>query len=158
MKGDQRNEETNIHWKRADRGAQDPVRRKRRREAGSVKPYLVQSFINDYGETASVRVVAPKSDAERVVEVSETEITLSPEANAVYVCGEVSALTLSDLPSSGSFVVVFTSGAEPTVLTVPQTLFMPEDFLVDADTRYEINVRDGYALAAGWPAAQEAEQ
>lgn len=158
MKGEQRNEETNICWKSAYGGAQEPVRRKRRREAGRVKPYLVQSFVNDYGETGSARLVAPQSGTERVVEVSDAEITLSPEANAVYVCGEVSALTLSDFPAGGSFVLVFTSGAEATVLTVPQTLVMPEAFLVDANTRYEINVRDGYALAAGWPATQEAEQ
>ena len=115
-----------------------------------MKPYLIQSFKNDLGETDRARMIAPEREADRVLPVSGTEVTLLPEAGAVYECGAVTALTLSGLPGNGAFAVVFTSGAEATVLTVPTDLVMPENFTVEANTRYEISVRDGYALCAGW--------
>ena len=115
-----------------------------------MRPYLIQSFKNDLGETDRARLIAAQSKAARVVEVSGAELTLNPETNAVYACGEVTALTISSYPAEGSFTVVFTSGASAATLTVPQTLAMPDSFRVEANTRYEINVRDGYALCAGW--------
>jgi hypothetical protein len=123
-----------------------------------MKPYDIQNFKSDRGEVDSVRRIAPGEGAERLRELQGTDITLSPEADTVYLCGTLSALTLSDFPASGSFVVIFRSGAVPTVLTVPVALAMPEDFTVEANTRYEIHVRDGYALAAGWQADPAREE
>ncbi len=122
-----------------------------------MKSYVIQNFKNDRGELGSVRRISSAEGAERLCELPGTDITLNPEAETGYLCGTVSALTLSDYPAKGSFLVVFRSGAVPTVLTVPVALVMPEDFSVEANTRYEIHVRDGYALAAGWEsdAAQE---
>ena len=120
------------------------------KEAVGMKPYDIQNFKNDRGEVESVRHIAPGEGVERLRELQGTDLTLSPEAETVYLCGTLSALTLSDYPTSGSFIVIFRSGAVPTVLTVPLALAMPEDFTVEANTRYEIHVRDGYALAAGW--------
>lgn len=114
-----------------------------------MNPYVIQNFRNDRGEVDSAKLITPQGK-EQLRDLSGAEITLHPENGAVYACGELSALTLTDFPAVGSFVVTFTSGAEPTVLTVPQTLAMPEDFDLEANTRYEINVRDGYALCAGW--------
>ena len=115
-----------------------------------MRPYIVQNLKSDLGETSSARVVDPFHGMARSEEKPGTEVTIQPETGVVYECGEAAALTLSDCPEKGSFAVVFTSGAEPTVLTVPNTLHMPEDYAVEADTRYEIHVRDGYALCAGW--------
>ena len=115
-----------------------------------MKPYLIQSLKNDLGETSRARLIGGRSDGGQVVEVAGAEVSLSLEANTVYLCGEVTALTISSFPAKGSFVVVFTSGAAPTTLTVPQTMAMPGGFQVEANTRYEINVQDGYALCAGW--------
>lgn len=115
-----------------------------------MKPYLIQSFKNDLGETDHARLIGSRTGAERVIQVSGTEPVLCPKVNAVYDCGEVSVLTISSFPASGMFSVVFISGASPATLTIPQTLAMPDRFQVEANTRYEINVRDGYALCAGW--------
>lgn len=115
-----------------------------------MKPYVIQSFKSDRGEIADARLLSVSNDAVRVIEVSGTEVELQPEDRTVYNCGELTALTLLSFPAKGAFVVVFTSGTQATTLTVPQTLCMPADFAVEAGTRYEINVRDGYALCAGW--------
>lgn len=88
---------------------------------------------------------------ETVTDLSSTSITLASAANnTIYQYGELTALTISSIPASGAFIITFTSGATPTVLTVPNTMIMPDGFAVEANTRYEINVRDGYALVAGW--------
>lgn len=115
-----------------------------------MKPYVIQTFKNDRGEVDRSRFIARQDAVERICQLPGAEITLTPEAETVYVCGTLSALTLSDYPPVGSFAVIFTSGQDPTVLTIPQTLVMPEDFTLEANTRYEIHVRDGFALAAGW--------
>ena len=115
-----------------------------------MKPYVIQNFKSDKGEITEARLLAVPGDAVRVVDAPGTEIELQPENRTVYHCGELTALTLSGFPAAGSFVLVFTSGAEAATLTVPQTLSMPADFTVEANTHYEISVRDGYALCAGW--------
>ena len=115
-----------------------------------MKPYFIQSFKNDLGETVSARLIAAKNNSERISEVTGTEVTIHPEDCTRYICGELEALTLSDYPEHGAFLVVFTSGSTATTLTVPTGLVMPDNFTVEANTRYEINVRDGYALCAGW--------
>lgn len=82
---------------------------------------------------------------------ASASITLDSAAdNTIYEYGELTALTISSIPSFGAFIITFTSGATPTVLTVPNTMIMPDRFTVEANTSYEINVRDGYALCAGW--------
>ncbi len=115
-----------------------------------MRPYVVQNLKNDLGETASARVIAPQNAHTRTVSADGAEVTIQPKDQVFYVCGETAALTLTDYPEKGSFAVVFTSGAAPTVLTVPNTLRMPDDFTVEANTRYEINVLNGFALCAGW--------
>lgn len=115
-----------------------------------MRPYVVQNLRSEFGETASARLISPRGAASRILALEGTEVTIRPETGTVYECGEVTTLTLSELPASGSFLVVFTSGQNATTLTVPQTLAMPEGFAVAANTRYELSVRDGYALCAGW--------
>lgn len=85
--------------------------------------------------------------------VSGTSVNLDPETYHYYVCGELTALTVTSSPSSGSWSVRFTSGSTATVLTMPNTVVMPDGFDVEASTVYEINVLDNYALVASWPVA-----
>ena len=86
-----------------------------------------------------------------VTDLSSTSITLAnANNNTEYNYGELSALTISSIPATGYFEITFTSGSTATVLTVPNTMIMPDSFAVEANTRYEINCKDGYALVAGW--------
>ena len=83
--------------------------------------------------------------------VSGTTATITASANTIYKCGELTALTISSIPESGAFTVIFTSGSTETVFTEPSSMTMPDGFSVEANKRYEISVSDGYAVAASWP-------
>lgn len=92
-----------------------------------------------------------KCDPHTVTDLSSTSITLANAAdNTIYECGELTSLTVTAIANPGEFSITFTSGSTATVLTVPNTMIMPDGFAVEASTRYEINVKNGYALAAGW--------
>lgn len=83
--------------------------------------------------------------------ISGTTATIAASANTIYNCGELTALTISSVPASGAFTVIFTSGSTATVFTEPSGMTMPDGFSVEANKRYEINVSDGYAVVASWP-------
>ena len=85
--------------------------------------------------------------------VSGTTAEFAASANTIYKCGELTALTITSLPESGSFTVIFTSGSTPTTFTEPSGMVMQDDFSVEANRRYEINVSDGYAVVGSWEAS-----
>ena len=84
------------------------------------------------------------------VEVSGTTPTIAAENNIAYICGEVTTLDITSFPEDGTFIVEFDSGTTATVLEIDDGITMPEDFTVEANYHYEINVRKGYGLANGW--------
>ena len=81
----------------------------------------------------------------------------TPTINALpgmrYMCGEVSTITITP-PASGVVVVMFTSGSTVAALNVPSTVKWANGFdpsTLDANTVYEIKIRDGlYASALKW--------
>ncbi len=83
--------------------------------------------------------------------VSGPTPTITPANNTIYECGELTSLTVTDPPATGSYVIRFTSGSTATTTTIPASIIFPEAFSAEANTRYEINVEDGYAVAVGWP-------
>ena len=90
-----------------------------------------------------------------VVTLSGMTQTIAAADNAIYQCGELTSLTVSSFPASGIFEIIFTSGSTPTVTNFPTSIKFPTaDNLFEgceANTRYEINVSDGYALVGSWP-------
>lgn len=110
--------------------------------------YSVQSLTDPQKAQARTNIGAQASVIRETV--SGTSATLDTEVDTLYLCGEMTALTIDTYPPTGIFSVVFTSGTTATVLTVPQTLIMPDGFTVEANKRYEINVMDGYAVVAEW--------
>lgn len=84
------------------------------------------------------------------VTVSGTTPTISPAANTIYNCGELTSLTISNAPATGSYSIVFTSGATATTTTIPATILGLEDFAPEANTLYEINVLDNRAVVGSW--------
>lgn len=84
------------------------------------------------------------------VSVSSVTPTITPEANTVYQCGELSSLTITNPPATGAWSVVFTSGATATVTTIPSSILGLEDFAAEANTLYEINVLDNRAVIGSW--------
>ena len=90
------------------------------------------------------------------VTVSGTTPSIAALSGIQYVCGEVSTLDIT-LPASGCVDVVFTSGSTPTVLTVTPptgvTVKWANGFdptALEANTTYEINIKDGLGVAASW--------
>lgn len=77
--------------------------------------------------------------------ISGTTPTITPEANTVYQCGELSSLTISNPPATGKYSIVFYSGATPT------TTVGIENFAAEANKRYKITVEDNYATYDSWP-------
>ena len=113
----------------------------------------VISWTNDGGKTnpPSVDLAAAVEDV-FVVSVSGTTPSITGVANTRYICGEVTTISITP-PQSGIIDVVFTSGSPAAVLTLPNTVLMPEWFEVETDMVYEINIADGvYGSVMAWAA------
>ena len=85
-----------------------------------------------------------------VENISGTAPVITAESNHIYVCGEVG--TLDFTPSAtGVCEVIFTSGATPTTLVVPNTVRMPDWFVVQPNSTYEISIFNGiYGAVTVW--------
>lgn len=104
-----------------------------------------------YNNTGAINTRAV--DAVSKITLPGTTPTLTPVVYTSYECGTLTSLTVTNPPATGPWSVRFTSGSTATVLTMPNTVVMPDGFEVEANTVYEINVLDNYALVASWPVA-----
>lgn len=85
-------------------------------------------------------------------------VAINPKNNTVYLCGEVSALTITNVPALSIFVVRLTSGSTPAKLRVPEDVFMPDEFEIaengvyelKANQTYELNIMDKYCMVYSW--------
>ena len=77
---------------------------------------------------------------------------ITAEAGKRYICGEVSEISFTP-SASGLCEVRFTSGTTAAVLTLPQTVVMPDWWTgVEAGYTYEISIADGiYGAVMAWP-------
>ena len=78
---------------------------------------------------------------------SDTSQTLAE--NTFYIWPEMSALTITCPATGGPYAFRFTSGSTATTLTMTG-ITMPDDFAVEANKVYEVNVYEGYGLAVSW--------
>lgn len=76
--------------------------------------------------------------------------TFTAQDNSIYTGGILTSLTLDDYPASGEFTIVFESGSTPTTTSFPASILGLETFAAEADTLYEINIKDGRAVWHGW--------
>ena len=87
--------------------------------------------------------------------VSGSTPTIAAEGNKMYVCGEVSTLSITP-PASGITDIIFESGSTPTVLTLGSGITCPEwfdDENLEADTIYELNINEGLLSVGMWGAS-----
>lgn len=98
-----------------------------------------------------------KADKTQKRELTAFNSTLLPENNWFYEFinpMESLVIDLTDITTDRYiFALRFHSGSTATVLTMPSAITMPDGFEVEANKTYEINVMDGYALVASWPAS-----
>ena len=106
--------------------------------------------INPINGTADLGSV--KADYSDYIEnVAGTAVTITGEANYRYICGEVVTLSVTP-PAKGTIDVIFSSGSTATVLTLPNTVKMPEWWTgPETDHTYELIITDGvYGAVMSW--------
>ena len=82
--------------------------------------------------------------------VSGATPTIVGQDGHVYICGKVTSLNFTP-SATGLCEVIFTSGATPTNLTIPNTVMMPDWFVMEANKTYEISVLEGtYGAVMSW--------
>lgn len=85
-----------------------------------------------------------------IVTVTGANPVINGVSNTMYICGEVSTITINP-PADGSIIdVIFTSGSTVAVLTLPQTVQMPYWFEVEANKTYEINIFQNLGAVMSW--------
>lgn len=94
--------------------------------------------LDDYEKKPTVNVI---SDANPVIE---------PADNNIYKCGACETLTLDNIPETGSYLIIFTSGETATTTLLPETLLGIDDFVPEVNTIYEISVLDNRAVVGSW--------
>jgi hypothetical protein len=116
---------------------------------------FVAQFAHSYPTPAITMIAVPSSGvvvgaitaieaAQKTVTASGTTPTITPAANTVYNCGELTSLTISNPPAIGNFWIWFTSGATPTTVTGI------DNFTPEANKVYRISVENGYATYDSW--------
>lgn len=116
---------------------------------GYVKP---QGGIPATDMTSAVQAALAAAVPTVVTLTGSTPVIAEAQNNTIYEAGEVTSLTVQSVASGASFIVRFSSpDGTATALTMPSSVYMPSGFTVEPYGRCEINVADGYALAAFWP-------
>ena len=116
---------------------------------GDVTAEAVASAIGDMtsAQAAQARSDLGAASAETTVTVDGATPTITPAANTIYNCGELTSLTIDSQPATGKYSIIFYSGATATVVSGI------DNFTVEANKRYRIDVEDGYATFDSWPYA-----
>lgn len=114
---------------------------------GTLYNVYVELLIVDGNNRFCLSIINAQTET---VNVSGTTPTITPAANTIYKCGELTSLTISNPPATGAYSIVFTSGATATTTTIPATILGLESFAAEANTLYEINVLDNRAVVGSW--------
>lgn len=120
--------------------------------AGDTTQSQSQNAVGTYTEDAklAIRNMIDATGESATITVSGTDPVIQASRNARYMCGEVTSLNFTPC-ASGICEVIFTSGSSLTVLTLPETVKMPEWFEVETNRTYEISVVDGvYGAVMVW--------
>lgn len=78
-----------------------------------------------------------------IKDTASTTATIAAQANTRYIYGTLTELTVSSLPSEGIVNILFTSGTTPTVVSLPNTVKMPDWYSVGANMTVMIGITDG---------------
>lgn len=108
---------------------------------------LFNAFVELDGDWIYLKIINAQTQTRNI---SSSELTIEPQANTIYNCGEVASLTISNPPATGAYSIVFTSGSTATTTTIPATILGLEDFAAETNTIYEINVLDNRAVVGSW--------
>lgn len=123
---------------------------------------IVFGFVDDaqmYNATIFNTVVMARESDLAAKQDAATEVTIASsgavsqacEDNTVYTfTGALTSLTLTEASGAREYLVIFTTGATAPTVTFPSGVVFPDTLTIEADKRYEVSVRDGYAVAQSW--------
>ena len=71
--------------------------------------------------------------------------------NTIYTfTGALTSLTLTQATGAREYLVILTTGSTAPTVTFPSGVAFPDTLTIEANKRYEVSVRDGYAVCASW--------
>lgn len=119
-------------------------------EFSSTSTNPVQNRVITNAMTQATAALEAKMNKPTTIVYGDGAVSFEPLDNTIYQCGELTSLTVTNPPATGSYSIVFTSGSTPTQTTIPATILGLEDFAAEANTMYEINVLDNRAVVGSW--------
>lgn len=135
-----------------------------------VQALVAQGGLDATGVTSGYVPTADGNDgwSWQDIAVVPTEITITDsgavtqelQANVAYhfTSDALTSLTITLAATSdiAQYHFDFISPSTAVTLTLPSTVVMPANFSVDADTRYEIDILNGYGVAQNWAVSANA--
>ena len=107
-------------------------------------------FYSDLAEETVSKWINEENDRVVIMPVEGMNPKINATANTVYLCGELLSLEFNPC-ADGICDIVFSSGTTPTLLTLPDSVRMPNGFTVLGNRTYEINIMNGiYGVATSW--------
>lgn len=107
-------------------------------------------FYSDLAEETVSKWINEENDRVVIMPVEGMNPKINATANTVYLCGELLSLEFNPC-ADGICDIVFSSGTTPTLLTLPDSVRMPNGFSVLENRTYEINIMNGiYGVATSW--------
>lgn len=105
--------------------------------------------------SAQDTIDAGKQDAAtEVTNAASGAVSQACEDNTIYTfTGALTSLTLTEASGAREYIVIFTTGSTAPTVTPPTGVVFPDGtntFTAEANKRYEISVRDGFALVGSW--------
>ena len=88
-------------------------------------------------------------EATTIVNKTSSDTSQTLAENTFYIWPTMSSLTITCPNTGGPYAFRFTSGSTATTLTMTG-ITMPDSWAVEANKVYEINVYQGYGVAASW--------
>lgn len=71
--------------------------------------------------------------------------------NTIYTfTGALTSLTLTEASGAREYLVIFATGSTAPTVTFPSGVAFSDALTIEANKRYEVSVRDGYAVAQAW--------
>lgn len=109
-------------------------------------------------DSSKADVTDLNTKANKITEVTDTSTgsqTKAIDANKIYhFTGALTALEIQlNAPASGELAWYhfdFLSGATALTLTMPQNVKMPDNFAVEANKRYEVDILNNYGAVMTW--------
>lgn len=105
---------------------------------------------SDLAEETVSKWINEENDSIITINVTGMNPKINATANTIYLCGELLSLDFTPC-ADGICDIIFSSGTTPTLLTLPDSVRMPNGFEVFENRTYEINILNGiYGVATSW--------